>query len=153
MSKYTYDFPMPSVTVDCALVRYNKNAGVDILLIRRKNEPYKGCWALPGGYMEINETLESAVRREVMEETGIDIDRTCIKYLNEKIYDNPTRDERGRVISVLSIAVTPNNVVVSAGDDASECKWFSLRSLPPLAFDHADMINYTKGKLKLDGNY
>ena len=148
MSKYTYDYPMPSVTVDCALVRYNENAGIDILLIKRKNEPYKDCWALPGGYMEIDETLNSAVKREVMEETGIDIDKSCVKYLNEKIYDNPSRDERGRVISVLSVVVIPNSTKVIAGDDAAECKWFSFRNLPSLAFDHADMIEYTKERLK-----
>lgn len=147
MSKYTYDYPMPSVTVDCALVRYNENAGVDVLLIKRKNEPYKDCWALPGGYMEINETLDDAVKREVMEETGIDINRSCIKYLNEKIYDNPVRDSRGRVISVLSVVVVPNNTKMSAGDDAVECKWFSLRCLPPLAFDHKDMLEYAKQRL------
>lgn len=147
MSKYTYDYPMPSITVDCAIARYNENAGVDVLLIKRKNDPYKDCWALPGGYMEINETLDDAVKREVMEETGIDINRSCIKYLNEKIYDNPVRDSRGRVVSVLSVVVVPNNTKISAGDDAAECKWFSLRCLPPLAFDHKDMLEYAKRRL------
>lgn len=148
MSKYTYDYPMPSITVDCALARYNEHAGVDILLIKRKNEPYKDCWALPGGFMEINETLDDAVKREVMEETGIDIEKSCIKYLNEKIFDKPDRDERGRVVTVLSVVVVPSNTTVSAGDDADECKWFSLRKLPPLAFDHAEMIEYMKKRLK-----
>lgn len=147
MSKYTYDFPMPAITVDCAVVRYNENAGVDILLIKRRNDPYKGCWALPGGYMEIDETLDSAVKREVMEETGIDIERSCLKYLNDKIFDNPNRDERGRVVTVLSVVVVPNSTKMVAGDDAMECKWFSLRNLPPLAFDHADMIEYSKKRL------
>ena len=148
MSKYTYDYPMPAITVDCALVRYNDNAGLDILLIKRKNEPYKDCWALPGGFMEIDETLDSAVKREVMEETGIDIDKSCLKYLNEKIFDNPNRDARGRVVTVLSVVVVPSSTVVTAGDDATECKWFSLRNLPPLAFDHGEMIGYMKKRLK-----
>lgn len=148
MSKYTYDYPMPAITVDCALARYNEHAGVDILLIKRKNEPYKDCWALPGGFMEINETLDDAVKREVMEETGIDIEKSCIKYLNEKIFDKPDRDERGRVVTVLSVVVVPSNTTMTAGDDADECKWFSLRKLPPLAFDHAEMIEYMKKRLK-----
>lgn len=147
MSKYTYDYPMPAITVDCALARYNDNAGIDILLIKRRNEPYKDCWALPGGFMEIDETLDSAVKREVMEETGIDIDKSCLKYLNEKIFDNPNRDARGRVVTVLSVVVVPSSTVVTAGDDAMECKWFSLRNLPPLAFDHGEMIGYMKKRL------
>lgn len=145
---YTYDYPMPSVTVDCAVMRFNENAGIDILLIKRKNEPYKDCWALPGGYMEIDETLENAVRREVMEETGIDIEHSCLKHLNSKIFDNPTRDSRGRVISVLSVVVVPNNTEIIAGDDAVECEWFSIRRLPPLAFDHKDMLAHAKTVLK-----
>jgi 8-oxo-dGTP diphosphatase len=138
---------MPAITVDCAVVRYNENAGVDILLIKRRNDPYKGCWALPGGYMEIDETLDSAVKREVMEETGIDIERSCLKYLNDKIFDNPNRDERGRVVTVLSVVVVPNSTKMVAGDDAMDCKWFSLRNLPSLAFDHADMIEHAKKRL------
>ena len=115
MGEYIYNYPMPSITVDCALVRYNDNAGVDVLLIKRKNEPYKDCWALPGGFMEIDESLDSAVKREVMEETGIDIDKSCLKFLNDKIFDNPNRDTRGRVVTVLSVVVVPSNTVVSAG--------------------------------------
>lgn len=149
MGTYVYDYPMPSLTVDCAVLKFNENAGIDILLIKRKNEPYKGCWALPGGYMEINETLEDAVKREVKEETGIDINRSCFKYFNDKIFDNPDRDERGRVISVLSIVVVPCDTEFSAGDDAVECKWFSLRQLPPLAFDHKDMIEHAKERLNI----
>lgn len=148
MSKtYTYNFPMPSITVDCAMFRFNEYSGVDILLIKRKNEPYKDCWALPGGFMDIDESLEDAVKREVMEETNVDLNKSCILYLNEKIYDKPDRDPRNRVISMLSIAVVPNSTESTAGDDAKEIKWFSLRNLPQLAFDHKDMIEYSIKKI------
>ena len=150
MSKYTYDYPMPSITVDCVVMRFNEHAGIDVLLIKRKNEPYKDCWALPGGFMEIDETLTEAVKREVMEETGIDIDRNCHRFLNVKIFDKPDRDSRGRVISILSIVDVPSNTVVNAGDDAKECKWFSVRQLPALAFDHREMIEQIKTYFKYE---
>lgn len=138
---YTYDWPMPSITVDCAIFRYNVNLGPEILLIKRKNEPHQGCWALPGGFMDMNETIEESTNREVLEETGIDISNQsfCKKYKLE-IFDRPDRDERQRVVSVLSSVMVLNSVPSKAGDDAAECRWFSIYSLPSLAFDHKDMI-------------
>lgn len=144
--QYVYDYPMPSVTVDCAVFRYNNEYGIELLLIKRKNEPFKDCWALPGGYMEIGEDLETAVKREVLEETGIDITKSRIAYYNDKVFDKPDRDSRGRTISFLSIAGVAADVVAAAGDDAKELKWFSVRSLPPLAFDHAEMVEHCKTK-------
>lgn len=150
MSKYTYDFPMPAVTVDCAIFRYNVNNGPEILLIKRKYEPYKNCWALPGGFMEINETINDATKREVLEETGIDLDtQTWMKKYQIGIFDNPERDERQRIISILSTTMVLQGTTVHAGDDADECQWFGLNNLPPLAFDHEEMIMLAKKEHKI----
>ena len=145
-NKYEYNFPMPSVTVDCAIFRINKDTfSPEVLLIKRANEPYKDCWALPGGFLDMDETIEEATNREVMEETNIDIANACYsKRYKIGIFDNPNRDERGRVITFLSTAVISGKTNGVAGDDAAELKWFSLRNLPSLAFDHGDMINLAR---------
>ena len=145
-NKYEYNFPMPSVTVDCAIFRINKETfSPEVLLIKRANEPYKDCWALPGGFLDMDETIEEATNREVMEETNIDIANTCYsKRYKIGIFDNPNRDERGRVITFLSTAVISGKTNGIAGDDAAELKWFSRRNLPSLAFDHGDMINLAR---------
>ena len=142
-NKYEYDFEMPAVTVDCALFRHNKETlSPEVLLIKRKNEPYKDYWALPGGFLEMNETIEQATNREVMEETNVDIANTCYaKRYNIAVFDEPNRDPRQRVLTFLSTAVISGSTNAVAGDDATELKWFSLRNLPPLAFDHMSMIN------------
>ena len=139
---YTYNFPMPAVTVDCVIFRYNDEIGSpEVLLIKRENEPYKDCWALPGGFMEIDETINDATHREVMEETGIDITtQSFMKKYQMGIFDKPDRDERQRIISILSSCVVSSNVETKAGDDAKECKWFSLNNMPTIAFDHGEMI-------------
>lgn len=144
--KYEYDFEMPAVTVDCAIFRINKDTLLpEVLLIKRANEPYKGSWALPGGFLDMNETIEEATNREVMEETNIDIANTCYsKRYKIGVFDAPNRDERSRVISFLSTAVISGKTSGVAGDDAAELKWFSLRNLPHLAFDHSDMINMAR---------
>lgn len=142
MSKtYTYNFPMPAITVDCAIFRYNTENNPEVLLIKRKNAPYQGCWALPGGFMDVNETIEESTNREVLEETGVDItNQAWMKKYKVAIFDNPERDCRQRIVSILSTVMLLSNVEVNAGDDADECRWFGLNSLPQLAFDHKDMI-------------
>ena len=148
--KYEYNFEMPAVTVDCAIFRINKDTLLpEVLLIKRANEPYKGSWALPGGFLDMNETIEEATNREVMEETNIDIANTCYsKRYKIGVFDKHDRDERGRVITFLSTAVISGRTSGVAGDDAAELKWFSLRNLPHLAFDHGDMINMARKEKK-----
>ena len=139
--QFCYNYPRPAVATDCVIFGYDE-LSIKVLLIERGIEPFKGKWALPGGFLEMNETIEQATNREVMEETNVDIANTCYaKRYNIAVFDEPNRDSRQRVISFLSTAVISGSTNAVAGDDATELKWFSLRNLPPLAFDHMSMIN------------
>ncbi|MBI9052364.1 MAG: NUDIX hydrolase [Bacteroidales bacterium] len=134
---YTYAYQRPAVTVDIIVMRSINNLR-NILLIKRKNEPYKNQWALPGGFIDIDEEIETAAYRELEEETSInDI------LLNQfKSFGKVGRDPRGRTISIIYTGeLQNNNQKIEAGDDAKELKWFTLEDLPNLAFDHADIIN------------
>jgi 8-oxo-dGTP diphosphatase len=134
---YTYDYPRPSVTTDVALFTIRANE-LAILLIERGHAPFKGHWALPGGFVDIDEDLDSCAKRELEEETGV---REI--YL-EQLYTfgAPDRDpERGRVISVAYYALAPaEHIQPKAASDAAKVQWFPIRQLPPLAFDHARII-------------
>jgi 8-oxo-dGTP diphosphatase len=123
-------FKKPSITVDGMVIRNN-----NILLIKRKNEPFKGLWALPGGFVGYGETVEDAVKREVREETGLDTD--IIKLFG--VYSNPNRDPRGHTISIVFI-LKPVGGNLKGKDDASDARYFPLNSLPKLAFDHHEII-------------
>lgn len=141
MGKYTYDYPMPSITCDIIVNRqtFNKTGGVinEILLIKRKNEPFKDCWALPGGFMEINETLETCARRELKEETNIDANDIYFK----KMLDKVDRDPRGRVVSAVFVTYVTQHVEAKANDDAKELAWFNINELPQnMAFDHKELF-------------
>jgi 8-oxo-dGTP diphosphatase len=131
---YTYDYPMPSVTADCVVLTNTKTPKV--LLIKRGSDPYKDCWALPGGYMEIDETTEDCAIRELKEETGIDIN---ILY-NVGTYSKVDRDPRGRVISIAYLTILESEVETTGQDDAVDAKWFDTDKLPDLAFDHDIII-------------
>ena len=125
------------LTVDIALINKKSNE-VFILLIKRANEPYKDLWALPGGFVDMDETLIDAAKRELFEETGIA--ETDLKQFYT--YGDLNRDPRGRTVSVVYYAfVNQNNTNAVAGDDAAETNWFSLKNLPQLAFDHQKIIN------------
>lgn len=125
------------LTVDIALINKKSNE-VFILLIKRANEPYKDLWALPGGFVDMDETLIDAAKRELFEETGIT--ETDLKQFYT--YGDLNRDPRGRTVSVVYYAfVNQNNTNAVAGDDAAETNWFSLKKLPQLAFDHQKIIN------------
>ncbi len=126
------EYPRPMVTVDVVIFTLREN-DLQVLLIRRRNPPFAGMWAIPGGFVDIDESLETAALRELEEETGVrDV------YLEQfHTFGDPGRDPRGRTITVAYLAlVRANQVQPRAGDDAAEAGWWSVRALPPLAFDH-----------------
>lgn len=131
---YTYEYPRAMNTVDAIIV--DSKTKSKILLIQRLNDPYKNCWALPGGFIEMDETLEESVIRETMEETSL----AGIKFEQFRTYGNPGRDPRGRNITVAFYGFCKNLKQAKAGDDAGDLKWFSLNKLPELGFDHQKMI-------------
>jgi len=143
-------YPKPSVTVDVVLFTFI-DGELRVLLIRRKREPFKGRWALPGGFVEENEKLEKAAARELVEETGLkDI------YL-EQLYTfgDPGRDPRGWTISVAYFAIVGADMTgrVHAGDDAGDAGWFNVYQLPPLAFDHDRIVRYALQRLRYKLEY
>jgi len=127
-----------SVAVDAVVFGYSKTDGVSVLLIQRKYEPFKNSWALPGGFVKENESLEEAVKRELNEETGIEVN-----YL-EQLYSfgAPDRDPRQRVVSVAYLALVKSSKYqqLKASTDAENAKWFNIKSLPKLAFDHKEIL-------------
>ncbi len=133
--KYVYDYPRASVTADVVLVTTESSPRV--LLVKRKNEPFAGKWALPGGFIDMEESLEATARRELREETGIEVRR--LEQLHT--FGDPGRDPRGRTITVVFLArVNPTRLRPAAADDAAEVAWHSLLRPPPLAFDHAKIL-------------
>ena len=133
MSKYVSKI---FVTVDVLVI--NKKTD-EILLIKRLNEPFKDCWALPGGFVDENEDLEQAARRELFEETNVE----TVEMKQIGTFGKPNRDPRGHMISVAYKTNLIENQIVKAKDDAKDVKWFSINDLPELAFDHLDIINST----------
>ncbi len=129
---FTYPYPRPAVTVDAILVSSDKT----VLLIERGREPYKGKWALPGGFIDMDESFETACLRELQEETGIVMDE--VKQF--KAFGAVGRDPRHRTISVVFYAFINDELPAFAGDDAAKVRWFSLNELPELAFDHAQIL-------------
>ncbi len=130
---YTYQYPRPAVTVDAILISKQNS----VLLIERGREPFKGKWALPGGFVDMDESLETACRRELEEETGLRVGE--LKQF--KAFGAVDRDPRHRTISVLFYAFTDDELTACAGDDAVKAQWFPLRQLPELAFDHQQIIH------------
>ena len=122
----------PTVTVDMVLFKQNRQ----ILLIQRRKPPYQNSWALPGGKLDTGESVEQAAQRELREETGI----TDAVLHQAGVFSNPQRDPRGHFISVAFYGVVEPETCAVAGDDANAAQWFSLSHLPPLAFDHEQII-------------
>ncbi len=133
---YTYDYPHFALTVD-AVIFSKSDAGLDVLLIRRANEPFKDRWAFAGGFVNIDELIDDAVYRELKEETSIS--NVTLKRFD--IFDALDRDPRERTVSVVYYGfIDGSNEPVKAGDDAKEAKWFSVNNLPELAFDHSVIL-------------
>jgi len=139
---HTYPYPRPAVTVDVVVLgSYVEDSKSDledphVLLIQRAKEPFKDCWALPGGFVDENEDLEAAAKRELLEETNL-----RAKHIQQVgAFGKPGRDPRGHVVSIAFVYWSGYIRKVKAGDDAKAAKWFPVRDLPPLAFDHKDII-------------
>lgn len=136
---YTYSHPHPSVTADVVLFSGTANcASASVLLIQRGKPPYAGCWAFPGGFMNIDETTEEAAKRELEEETGLRLADVGLQRVG--VYDAVSRDPRERVITVAYAYAVPEAESVSGGDDAADARWWPLAALPRLAFDHAAIL-------------
>lgn len=136
-AKYCYRYPHPAVTADCVIFAFDGEC-LKILLVERGIEPFMGQWALPGGFMNIDETIEQTAQRELREETGIE--RVFMQQF--KVYSRVDRDPRERVVTVAFVALVRHSDFrkVSGGDDARLAAWFNIDQLPPLAFDHDTII-------------
>ena len=146
---YTYEYPHPAVTVDAVVFGYD-DADLKVLLIQRDGSPYRSRWALPGGFVNINEGLEDAVRRELEEETGI------TRLYLEQLYTfgEPKRDPRERIISVAYYALVKLvDHSVRAASDARNVAWFPVADLPQLAFDHEEILDVALRRLKAKIRY
>ena len=132
---YTYQYPRAALTVD-AIVFVNEKELIKVLLIERGREPFKNKWALPGGFVEMDETLETACKRELEEETGL-----VLEAMQQfRTYDAIERDPRHRTISVVFSAELEEIAKVVGSDDAAQADWFPIDELPELAFDHAQIL-------------
>lgn len=148
---YTYDYPRPALTVDIVIFTLQKEE-LHVLLVQRAQEPFKGMWALPGGFIHIDESLEEAALRELREETGLDGE--C--YLEQLYtYGDPERDPRERVVSVAYFAlVSGNRLMAGPGEpDVQAAHWHAITTLPTLAFDHADILRYALRRLRYKLEY
>ena len=132
--EYTYKYPRPAVTADCIVI--TREATPKVLLIQRGIDPYKGCWAFPGGFMNMDETTEQCAIRELEEETGLRV----LDVHQIGAYSKVDRDPRGRTITVAYLAIVDKPIAVTGQDDAAKAEWFPLSALPELAFDHADIM-------------
>ena len=131
---YTYKYPRPAVTADCVVM--TNEPLPKVLLIQRGADPFKGAWAFPGGFMNMDETTEQCAIRELEEETGLKV--TAVHQIGA--YSKVDRDPRGRTITVAYLAIIDAPVEVQGQDDAAKAEWWALSDLPHLAFDHADIM-------------
>jgi len=143
---YCYDYPRPALTVDIVLLSgmNHQTDQVEVLLIKRAREPFKGQWAFPGGFVDEDESLEDAAARELAEETGL----SGIQLEQIGAFGDPGRDPRGHTVSVVFAAVIGDRRLASAADDASEAAWHSALQPPSLAFDHEKILAVTLVRLR-----
>lgn len=143
------DYERPSVTVDVVIFSL-VHADLQVLLVKRKNAPFAGVWAIPGGFVHINESLEEAAERELAEETGV----TGVYTEQLYTFGDPERDPRTRVITVAYFALVPHDAAQHRpGADAAETAWFSVFDLPEVAFDHAEILDYALTRLRYKLEY
>jgi len=139
----------PFVTVDTIIFALRAD-DLQVLLVKRRYSPFEGMWAIPGGFVEADETLEAAARRELQEETGL----TGVTLEQLYTFGDPGRDPRGRSITVACFGAVPaSGAVARAGDDAAEVGWWSIYDLPPLAFDHDKILSYALTRLRYKLEY
>lgn len=147
---YTYEYPRPALTVDCVIFGMDSSSDLKVLLIQRGHAPYKDHWALPGGFVDMEEDLENAALRELAEETGVK------DVFIEQLYTfgAPSRDPRGRVVSVAYFAlVNLDEHPVQASSDARNVNWFSQEKMPALAFDHQLIYETALNRLRAKVRY
>lgn len=146
---YTYDYPRPMVTVDVVVFTIIDDA-LKVLLVRRAHEPFKGQWAIPGGFVGMDESLDAAARRELAEETNV----SDIWLEQLYTFGRPDRDPRGRVISVAYYAlISAERRELVAATDTDAVSWFSVYDPPALAFDHQEVIDYALMRLRWKLDY
>lgn len=139
---YCYKYPHPAVTADCVIFGFD-GVGIKVLLIQRGIEPYKDKWAFPGGFMQIDETVEECAKRELEEETGLKTSSVEQFYT----FSDVNRDPRERVITVAHYALVRLEEV-KGGDDARSAQWFAMNEIPSLAFDHDRILRMAVNRLK-----
>ena len=135
------EYPRPALTVDVVTLRY-RGGHLELLLIKRKSDPFAGMWALPGGYVDQGESPEDAALRELAEET-----LSTRPLFSIGVFGAPERDPRGWVVSAAYMAFAPTDCTAVAGDDAAEVDWHPLDTLPKLAFDHEEVISAARARL------
>jgi 8-oxo-dGTP diphosphatase len=141
---YTYEYPRPALTVDCVVFGLDEQ-DLKVLLVRRGGQPFAGRWALPGGFVNMDETLDAAARRELEEETGLRI--RLLEQLHT--FGAVHRDPRGRVVTVAYYAlVRLADHTLLAASDACDARWHSVHRPPRLAFDHADILRVARERLR-----
>ncbi|MBN1665822.1 MAG: NUDIX hydrolase [Anaerolineales bacterium] len=147
---YTYNHPRPALTVDIVTFTVRGDR-LNVLCIERRTPPFQGGWALPGGFVQMDENLENAALRELEEETGL----TDVYLEQLYTYGEPDRDPRGRVVSVAYFALIPSDghIRPEGGDDASQARWFPYDELPALAFDHDEIVTYAIRRLRYKLEY
>ncbi|MBR6284093.1 MAG: NUDIX hydrolase [Muribaculaceae bacterium] len=138
---YTYSHPHPAVTTDCVVFGFD-GVHLNVLLIERGSDPFKGSWAFPGGFLNIDEDAPEGARRELLEETGLTV--TNVEQLGA--FTRPDRDPRERVISIAYFTLT-RTCNVEGGDDAACAQWFPINQMPPLAFDHQQIFEQALERL------
>jgi len=147
--KYTYDWPRPMISCDAVVFAFS-GGKAKVLLIKRGHYPFEGQWAIPGGFIGMEEELHDTAVRELAEETGL----TGVKLQQLAAFGTVGRDPRGRMITVVFWGIAEQASKVKGADDAAQAKWFDIDKLPkPLAFDHEEVLEITIKKLKKEKIY